>query len=94
MAVPWGERVEKGGNAGRLTPVAGVPDVDLVKKLKAWRLAESQRQGVPAYVVFNDRTIDELATMRPTTGEALLAVSGIGPAKLESYGEDLLDILA
>lgn len=94
MAIPWGERVEKRGAVGRLTPGAGGPDAALVERLKAWRLAEAQRQGVPAYVVFNDRTIEELAAMRPSTGEALLAVSGIGPAKLESYGEDLLDLLA
>jgi hypothetical protein len=94
MAVPWGERVQKGSVAGRLAPGAGGPDTELVERLRAWRSAEAKRRGVPAYVVFNDRTIEELATLRPSSGEALLAVSGIGPVKLESYGDDLLDLLA
>jgi superfamily II DNA helicase RecQ len=63
-------------------------------RLKEWRLDQARSQGVPAYVVFNDRTLEALAALRPTTEEALLAISGIGPAKLDSYGDDLLDILA
>lgn len=94
MAVPWGERVEKAGESGRLAPGSGGADPDLVERLKEWRIDQARSQGVPAYVVFNDRTLDALAALRPTTEEALLGVPGIGPAKLESYGDDLLDILA
>lgn len=94
MAVPWGERVTKAGTTGRLSPGPGSADEALVDRLKGWRLEQAQRQGVPAYVVFNDRTLEALASMRPSTEEAMLAVPGIGPAKLEAYGDDLLDILA
>ncbi len=94
MAVPWGERVGKSGMVGRLAPGAGPADSGLVDRLREWRLDQAKAQGVPAYVVFNDRTLDALASHRPTTEEALLAIPGIGPAKLESYGDELLDLLA
>ncbi len=93
MAVPWGERVTKSGSAGRLAPGAGSADAGLVERLRDWRLEQARAQGVPAYVVFNDRTLEALASLRPSTTEALLAVPGIGPAKLEAYGEDLIELL-
>jgi DNA helicase-2/ATP-dependent DNA helicase PcrA len=93
MAIPWGQRVEKAGAGGRLAPGSAPADPDLLDRLKEWRLQQARRQGVPAYVVFNDRTLEALATRRPTTEEALLGVPGIGPAKLDSYGDDLLDLL-
>jgi DNA helicase-2/ATP-dependent DNA helicase PcrA len=94
MAVPWGERVEKSGDTGRLAPDPTPADPDLLERLKEWRLQTARRQGVPAYVVFNDRTLDALAARRPDTEEALLDVPGIGPAKLDSYGDELLDLLS
>lgn len=68
-------------------------DPVLLEKLKTWRLEQARARGLPAYVVFNDRTLEELAARRPTTESGLLAVSGIGPAKLDAYGDDLLDLL-
>ena len=94
MAVPWGERVGKGGAKGRLAPGGGFADAALVEKLRQWRSSQAQSQGVPAYVVFNDKTLDSLAALRPSTEAALLGVPGIGPAKLEAYGDDLIDLLA
>ena len=93
MAVPWGERVEKSGRKGRLAPGAGRADPDLFERLKSWRLDQARAQGVPAYVVFDNKTLEALASRRPTTSEALLSVPGIGPAKLDAYGDDLLDLL-
>jgi ATP-dependent DNA helicase UvrD/PcrA len=93
MAVPWGERVDKAGMSGRLAPGPGVADEGLMSRLRDWRSERARAQGVPAYVVFNDRTLEALASLRPSTGEALLGVPGIGPAKLEAYGEDLIEIL-
>ena len=58
--------------------------------LKRWRLEQSRSQGVPAYVVFSNRTLEEIARVRPETLGELAAVSGVGPAKLESYGERVL----
>ena len=48
---------------------------------------------MPAYVVFHDSTLVEIATRRPRTLADLRGISGIGPAKLERYGEDLLEVL-
>jgi DNA helicase-2/ATP-dependent DNA helicase PcrA len=94
MAVPWGERVTKSGASGRLAPGTGAPDGALADRLRDWRRQQAQAQGVPAYVVFNDKTLEALAALRPSTAEALLGVPGIGPAKLEAYGEELIDLLA
>lgn len=94
MAIPWGERVSKAGAKGRLTPGSGGADPELIGRLREWRLDQARTQGVPAYVVFNDKTLEALASLRPSTSEALLGVPGIGPAKLEAYGEDLIELLA
>ncbi len=67
-----------------------VYDQSLFEKLRAlrWRLAEEQ--GVPAFVVFGDAALGRLAAASPTTPEAMLRVSGVGPVKLERYGEAFL----
>jgi DNA helicase-2/ATP-dependent DNA helicase PcrA len=65
-----------------------------VQALKEWRLARARAEEVPAYVVFNDRTLAELVARTPRTIAELAAVPGIGPAKLERYGPELLEQLA
>ncbi|HJQ73934.1 MAG TPA: ATP-dependent DNA helicase UvrD2 [Gaiellaceae bacterium] len=62
--------------------------------LREWRLARARADEVPAYVVFNDRTLAELVARTPRTIAELAAVPGIGPAKLERYGAELLEQLA
>ena len=61
--------------------------------LKAWRLERSRSDGVPAYIVFSNATLIELAIRRPTTDQELLATPGVGPAKLTAYGEDVKNII-
>jgi DNA helicase-2/ATP-dependent DNA helicase PcrA len=72
-----------------------LPEVDraLFEALRAWRTNEARAAGVPAFVVFGDATLRELAQVRPTTRTGLLDISGIGPTKLERYGEALLAII-
>jgi len=65
-----------------------------VQALREWRLARARAEEVPAYVVFNDRTLAELVARTPRTLAELAAVPGIGPAKLERYGAELLSRLA
>jgi DNA helicase-2/ATP-dependent DNA helicase PcrA len=65
-----------------------------VQALREWRLAQARADEVPAYVVFNDRTLAELVARTPRTLAELAAVPGIGPAKLERYGSELLARLA
>ena len=61
--------------------------------LRAWRLAEARRRGLPAFRIFNDRTLRALAASRPATTEGLLAIPGIGISKLEKYGRDICRVL-
>jgi DNA helicase-2/ATP-dependent DNA helicase PcrA len=58
--------------------------------LKAWRSEASRSAGIPAYRVFNNRTLDALVDLRPTDLEGLLEVPGVGPRTVEAYGEAIL----
>jgi len=69
-----------------LTPAAE----KLANQLKEWRAVESKRLGVPAYVVLHDRTMQAIAAARPATPNELLALDGMGPAKLDKFGEAIL----
>jgi ATP-dependent DNA helicase RecQ len=53
----------------------------------------SRTRGVPAYVVAFDRTLVEMAAHRPRSRDELLAIYGMGPARVDSYGEGFLDVL-
>jgi ATP-dependent DNA helicase RecQ len=64
------------------------------ERLRAWRAAVAKEQGVPAYVVFHDATLRELARRRPATVDELGEVSGVGVAKRERYGAGVLSVLA
>jgi ATP-dependent DNA helicase UvrD/PcrA len=62
--------------------------------LKAWRLVRARAEEVPAYVIFHNTTLAEIAGRRPRSLAELAAVPGVGPAKLERYGEEVLAALA
>ena len=64
------------------------------ERLRAWRGACAKDQGVPAYVIFHDATLREIATRNPDSLAALGTVSGIGENKLAKYGQGVLDTLA
>jgi ATP-dependent DNA helicase RecQ len=66
----------------------------LFEALRAWRAAQAKEQGVPAYVIFHDATLRELAMRRPASLEELGTVTGVGEAKRAKYGEQLLEALA
>ena len=65
----------------------------LFERLRAWRAARAKEQGVPAYVIFHDATLREIATHRPTSLQDLGSLPGIGEKKLTTYGEDVLTVL-
>jgi len=69
-------------------------DEAVAARLKSWRSAEAKRLGVPAYVVMHDRTLNALAQSRPRNPNQLLAVDGMGPAKVEKFGGAILEICA
>jgi superfamily II DNA helicase RecQ len=66
----------------------------LATRLKEWRAAEAKRLKVPAFVVLHDRTLTALAAARPSTPNQLLAIDGIGAAKVERFGQELLRLCA
>ncbi|ONF74288.1 DNA helicase RecQ [Amycolatopsis keratiniphila] len=72
-------------------PAEAAPVFEL---LRSWRAAAAKEQGVPAYVIFHDATLRQIATKRPATLQELGTVSGVGENKLAKYGEQILETLA
>jgi DNA helicase-2/ATP-dependent DNA helicase PcrA len=69
-------------------------DAELFGRLRAWRKRQAEALSVPAYVVFSDATLVAISDSRPSDRSELARVSGIGPAKLDRYGEPLLAVLS
>ncbi|MEV7279477.1 DNA helicase RecQ [Streptomyces sp. NPDC093111] len=86
-----GSRSAKGARVPVDLPATAVP---VFEALRAWRAAAAREQGVPAYVVFHDATLREIATLLPGTIEELAGVGGVGEAKLTKYGQGVLEALA
>jgi superfamily II DNA helicase RecQ len=85
-------RADRGGR--HVTALDRSPEVDdLYGRLKVLRKQLAGERKVPAYVVFNDATLLQIAERRPASEQALLAIPGIGPAKLKLYGRALLDVV-
>lgn len=83
----------------RATTTDSLRDLDadqlrLYEALKAWRLAIAQRDAKPAFTVFVDSTLVEIAQRRPGTRGELAQVRGVGASKLEAYGQQVLDVVA
>jgi ATP-dependent DNA helicase RecQ len=72
------------------SPFVSDADSGVLDRLRALRTRLARAQNVPAYVVFSDRTLVELATHRPSTLAAMREIHGIGDAKLERYGAEFL----
>jgi len=96
LALPPPQKERRSGSAAGASQAIAADSVDgvLLNALKNWRREQARQQGVPPYVVFHDRTLVELAARRPADMEELSGVGGIGAAKLERYGEELLAVLA
>jgi ATP-dependent DNA helicase RecQ len=75
-------------------PAAEVPaDADLFERLRAMRRQIADAEGVPAYIVFSDAVLRDMARKVPRTERELLSVSGIGPTKAQRYGARFLEVL-
>jgi len=79
--------------AGSAPAITLVADGDLFQRLRALRRALADAEGVPAYIVFSDAVLARMAAERPTDEAGLLAVAGVGPAKLARYGQAFLRVL-
>jgi DNA helicase-2/ATP-dependent DNA helicase PcrA len=72
----------------------GIADDDpLYAALRAWRTERAREDAVPPYVVAHDQTLAEIADVKPPSAAALRRVRGIGPAKVEAYGDDILELV-
>jgi DNA topoisomerase-3 len=70
-----------------------MPDPGIEEALRAWRLAEARRLGVPAFRIFTDRALTGLVDLRPSTNGEMLDVPGIGLRIAEKYGNEIRRIL-
>jgi len=86
--------------SARSAKPAAVPDdmppeaAPVFERLRTWRAATAKEQAVPAYVIFHDATLRQIATESPSTLAELGRINGIGENKLTRYGQQILDVLA
>ncbi len=86
-----GERGRRRRSPGAADSIGDPDSEELFQRLRTLRKALADRQNVPAYIVFSDQVLREMALRRPSTPGELLAVPGVGPTKLERYGEAFLE---
>ncbi len=101
----WAKGAAGKGRAGAVTagklPAGGLgaagrhraDDDELFEELRALRRRIAEREGLPAYVIFHDSTLWEMAQVRPAGDEELLAINGVGETKLKKYGDEFLAVL-
>ena len=95
------KRSGKGGKTGKFTrgkdkpPPIALDDQGTVRftALKAWRAEVAKEHGLPAYVIFHDATLAEMARAQPASLDDLAQISGVGAKKLEAYGREILRVL-
>ncbi|MFJ6791633.1 DNA helicase RecQ [Streptomyces angustmyceticus] len=89
-------RAAKAKTKGKRAAPADLPEeaLPVFEALRGWRGRTAKEQGVPAYVIFHDATLREIATLRPVSTTELGTISGVGENKLAKYGAQILDVLA
>ena len=90
---------KKGRNVGSARKAADWPEAtgaeaELLNRLRAWRASTAKERNVPAYVIFHDATLRDIARTRPGSIEALGTISGVGDRKLEAYGAEIIGLIA
>jgi DNA helicase-2/ATP-dependent DNA helicase PcrA len=94
---PFVRELGKAPRPVRSTPRDAKPKAEwtpLGERLRAWRLERARDDGVPPYVVFHDRVLHEIADARPASLAELAGIAGVGPSKLERYGDEVLAAVA
>ena len=89
-----GSSAARTGAAKAAEPDLEGEDLVLFEELRRWRSEVAKRQGGPAFIIFGDAPLKDIAKARPVDLRALSRVKGVGPSKLESYGDDVLEIVA
>nr|WP_245478893.1 DNA helicase RecQ [Rubrivivax rivuli] len=91
---PRGDRSSSRGAAGKPPPLPlDEAATERFAALKAWRAEVAREHNLPAYVVFHDATLAEMARAQPASLDALAGISGVGAKKLEAYGAEILRVL-
>jgi ATP-dependent DNA helicase RecQ len=87
-------KVARSSRADRAPPLP-LDEVGLAlfAELKAWRAEVAREHGLPAYVIFHDATLAEMARERPATLDDLAGISGVGAKKLQAYGQEILRVM-
>jgi DNA helicase-2/ATP-dependent DNA helicase PcrA len=98
VVIPYGERVEHEGRRAPLIAPEGVTlgpaDDKLLDALKTWRRDRARADSVPAYVVLHDAHLQGIAARQPQSLAELARCPGIGPTKLERYGDEIVAVVA
>jgi ATP-dependent DNA helicase RecQ len=89
-----GESVAPGRRPRRDTGLAAPEEDGLLSALRALRTALAQAAGVPAYIIFSNAALDDMAAIKPRTMAAFLSISGVGKVKAERYGRAFLKTIA
>lgn len=86
---------EKNRKKSQVIPVADNADINtgLLTELKKLRNAIAREESIPAYIVFNDKSLKAMASEMPLTENAFLAISGVGMHKMEKYGPEFLEVI-
>jgi ATP-dependent DNA helicase RecQ len=88
-------KVRSRSSRSTAAPAAELPAAaaGVFEQLRAWRATAAREQGVPAYVIFHDATLREIAEQQPSSLSELARIGGVGEAKLARYGEAIIDLL-
>src|ERR1700754_2092076 len=93
---PTRSRQASGRTSERADPTVGMSARERARwdRLRAWRSETAKSDGVPAYVIFHDATLAEIARSEPESLEDLRQIPGMGARKLDRFGADLLEVVA
>jgi superfamily II DNA helicase RecQ len=86
-------KAKKSKAAPIASPKAGPHDTRVEEALRAWRLDEAKKRGIPAFRIFTDRVLRTMASTKPKTAHELLAISGVGMSTVEKYGSQIYRIV-
>jgi DNA topoisomerase-3 len=80
--------------AAKAPKTAAPTDSRMEKSLRAWRLEEAKKRGIPAFRIFSDQVLRNMAEQAPTTDAELLAIPGVGMSTVEKYGSHIYRIVS
>ena len=94
MSKPVAPSDKKKKSAKTKSSPKGNADSDLFEELRNIRTQIAKTEKVPPYIIFSDKSLQEMSTLRPTNAKDFLEISGVGQSKLEKYGEQFIEIIS